>query len=86
MLEQAAEELVAPDRAGRRRLEVAGGAERPIAFGLMRPVRVIEVNVALGEVPHVPLAEDDEVVEALVAEGLDPALGESIAVGRVRRQ
>lgn len=86
MLEQSAEPFLALDRSGCRRLEVFRRAERAVALGLVRAFGVVIVDVAFDQVPHVTLAEDDEMVQAFVAEGLDPAFGERVAVRRVRRQ
>ena len=46
------------------------GRQWLIAETLMRPVSAIEVHVGLDDVPHVLLAEDDEMVKALLPEGI----------------
>ena len=85
--EQAAEALLAPDlmrvceRAFRRR---AGSGQRHVALRLVGPQRVVVVGVLADQVGHVAQAEDQEVIEALVLNGLRPALGAGVEVRRDR--
>lgn len=68
------------------RLMVLGpsAAERPIGQRLMRTQRFAKLGVTRYEVVEMFLAEDDEVMEALDLDRLDPPLGESILIRGLR--
>lgn len=51
----------------------------------MEAFGIVVVDILSDEMPKVALAEDDEMVEALVSDGADEALSEGIAVGAVAR-
>ena len=84
MLEYAPEELFAVDLANHATaLPSFAGCQHGVVFALplVRPQAVVETHVLSHEVIHVSLAHDDEVVEALVPEALNPTLRVRVHVG-----
>ena len=51
----------------------------------MRPVRVVVVDVDAQDALKLPAAADQEPVEAIAANGADPAFGERVCLGRAKR-
>ena len=88
VLQEAAESLAALHLA-RRGLEeprpgLVGVGERDVALRLVRALLVVVGHKLGHEVPQVALAHDDEVIEALGPQRLDPALRVCVHVGRPR--
>ena len=82
-LEPTTQELATLDIASLGRITGRGIGdfrERHIPEALVRPVRIVEVSVALNQMAHVLDAEDDEVVEAFFLGRLDPSFRVSIEI------
>ena len=89
MLQEPAEPFAALDLALRkwedRRLVGIGNLERHVASALMWPFFVIMDEVFFHEMLQVPLATDNEVIEAFLLKSLDEPLGEGGLIGRSER-
>ena len=59
---------------------------RPKAEAAVRAVLVVVLDVAAQDVNKVLAADDQEVVQALSADGPDPAFGDGVGVGRPNRR
>ncbi len=55
--------------------------EWSITQSLVRPLMVIVVDVLVDQIPKMPLPEDDEMIQALVLDQLDPAFDVGVEVG-----
>jgi hypothetical protein len=62
-----------------------GAGQRSIVDAQVRPPSVVIVNVRSDKKAEMPLTEDNEVVETLVLDRLDPAFNERVLVGRMGR-
>ena len=79
----AAHDLALRERQGRRMIRI-GNRERHVATALMRALLVIMGDEFFHEMPKVFFAADDEVIEALDAQGLHESFGVSVHVRRQR--
>ena len=51
----------------------------------MRPVGVVVIDIDAQDTLELPAAADQEPVEAVAADGADPAFGERVCLGRAKR-
>ncbi len=83
--QQTAEPLVLSDRS-RAPADAFTGEGDGVVESLVVPLSMVMGQVLSDHMTQHALAEDDNLVETLLLDGSDEALGEGIQVGRLRRQ